>query len=549
MTENINYNLENTNKEKGYEETNKKVDEAISELSKMDSIKYLPLPRGIGTAKQLSDFLRENNIRNLKKIRGNLEKQEQILKIMFPNYEKYEKNRKEELISKLETIDTSIRIKTLEQIRERFFSEEIQKIKEQLRLIILSKDKKEIKKHIKELINKMEEFGIGYYDNNKYNKSRNIAPIFWSNGGDGDGKLSKNNEYNLKAEHYYYDDNERMSILWNIVENAIKYTGKLDIDGTYCKEMFEKGGHIPYDKLLSEVWVETMPIEDITNGELRIEFGQNINGRKANEVFFATDAVLAVSELPILLDRIAQHNIENPGNEVYLKNVGVSLNEINSGKFEDISGRYGKGENSESKNNEGANLIIVEAVERDEVSSEILQEHNKTVLSLKYLILKREKQRLKKCIKRLEKEENKEKTLEDLNIDSWSDNENEQHNFIEKARKKQEIDYSIEKDLKQKNFSTDEEKESFIKERKKELKEEFKTKKFLVDKSEEDDFIKWTAKHQEELEKKEEEKVKSLQDKIKEILEQGEQNIGKSQTQLVSERGEESKNQASEIMV
>lgn len=106
------------------------------------------------------------------------------------------------------------------------------------------------------------------------------------------------------------------------------------------KKMYEQANsegipeHIPYDRLLSELWVEEMPLDSSLNGRVRIEFGQNnISKAKERNVYLKTDNVLAVLEFPILLDKIAQHNIDmdlagTPRKKVYLENIGVSINKI-----------------------------------------------------------------------------------------------------------------------------------------------------------------------------------------------------------------------------
>ena len=115
-------------------------------------------------------------------------------------------------------------------------------------------------------------------------------------------------------------------ILWEIFPNIFNelaeieenkvFKVKEELNDTYIKKMYEQANsegipeHIPYDRLLSELWVEEMPLDSSLKGRVRIEFGQNnISKAKERNVYLKTDNVLAVLEFPILLDRIAQHNI------------------------------------------------------------------------------------------------------------------------------------------------------------------------------------------------------------------------------------------------
>lgn len=317
-----------------------------------------------------------------------------------------------------------------------------------LKKIVLSKDKAEIKENIRELMENLNRFGVTFHDDSLYEDESIVrAPILWSNAKNF-GLLNRD-RYNPNTYYYYYSNNKVMMVLWNIIGNAVKIQDKIEINGTYCREMFELGriiradpiSHIPYDRLLSEIWVETMPLDDILNKELVIEFGQNSPLFNENGVFFATDSVMSVSELPILLDRIAKHNLDIDlgiavGEKIYLEKTGISKKQIKDGTQEDIKDDINRG------------FIVVKKVKRD-LGGNISKEYIRVPIELRYLILKLEKRRLKKIITKLEKseevitEENilTEAVKENSNIQNSFDNEEQQHNFIERARQKQEINY------------------------------------------------------------------------------------------------------------
>lgn len=417
--------------------------------------------------------------------------------------------------------------------KERIKTKEKDEIINILESIFLSRNKPEIKEHIGRFIKKMKDLGLPFYY-----KPDPKAPVFWSNLGSND-ELLKNKEYNSKVNHYHYSDNKPMMILWDFIECCIMDAGELNFENTYCLKMFRECGgidtskgrgiklpknHIPYDKLLSEIWVETMPLDDIINGEFRIEFGQNIQGRSKDEVFFATDSVMATAELMILLRRINEYNKKmdlegTPKKKISLENKGISIEEIITGNFKNINERYGKDQNGKFKNNKGAGYVLIKGVVRDpNQDGKIVEESIITPIKLQYLSLKYDKKILKEYDRRIKR--NKERTPEDIRkeIHDLYSSEKKQHNFMEKARRGQEVNYLIYKELKENNhsFSTEEEKNSFIKKRRKELKRKFETGKSLINEDEENDYIEWVAKNQDELIKKEEEKISILKTELME---------------------------------
>lgn len=184
-----------------------------------------------------------------------------------------------------------------------------------------------------------------------------------------------------------------------------------------------------------------MPLDSSLKGRVRIEFGQNnISKAKERNVYLKTDNVLAVLEFPILLDRIAQHNINmdlagTPEKKVYLENIGVSAEEIINEKYKSIDERYAEG-----KDNPGTGYLLLRKAERGE-NGEITRTSINTPIQLRYLILKLEKQRLKEINQRLDK--TKKITKEDIKIENqqWDNSfntEEQQHTFLERVRKKQE---------------------------------------------------------------------------------------------------------------
>lgn len=337
-------------------------------------------------------------------------------------------------------------LKNQENLQE--FAEDSSK-KEQLvpilRSIILAPDKENIKNSLKEFIEKLKDFGI------KLGKeSEDDIPILWSNGRPGNVFIT--DEYNKKHSHYGDTDSPIFRVLWNImpkVFSKMEALGKEKFNGTYCQEMLNLGNsigvnHIPYDRLLSELWVEEMPLNTILKGDVRVEFGQNREEEskksKAEKAYLTTDSVLSLSELPILLDRIAQHNVNmdlvgTPNEKVYLENIGVSEDEIISGNYKDIKERY-----SEDRDNPNAGCIVLRKVERS-LDGKISTEFIRTPVKLKFMILKLEKQRLKEIEKRLGKIE--EITIERIirensDITNSFSSEKRQHAFVEKVRQKTE---------------------------------------------------------------------------------------------------------------
>ncbi len=486
--------------------------------------------------------------------------------------------------------------------------EEREEVNETLKLIILSRDKTGIKKHIKKLIEILKKLNVPFVDENSYNqkdKSKPKAPVLWSNGmpnnvlvGDG------SNKYNLKIN--YYDDRGSLvfRILWSIIKEAIMRTGELNIDNTYCQELFKECNgdiiiengktkevvlkkHVPYDKFLSELWVEEIPLDIILRNEIRLEFGQNdsyirrrdktLIKRDKDKVYFATDSVMSMSELPILLDRIAKYNIEmelagTPEKKIYLENVGVSIDEVISGNYKTISERYGEG-----KDNENAGYVILKKIERSGPHGDASKESIMVPIKLKLMILKLEEQRLTEIEEELDSLKEKivkewimtngkiSRMLMEKNSSLKNSfvSEEQQNNFIEEIKREQEIAYLNDKDFIQSQIElverdTDNSKYSIydyassddeieisdneeiekIKERKEKLLEnreiqrqkkeqrekEEKEKLSLIDKSEEEDFIRSTTSYQDERIRMGEIKVKNhieaLRNEIKEIRRQ-----------------------------
>lgn len=249
-----------------------------------------------------------------------------------------------------------------------------------LEKVVLLKDKPEIKKNLKELIEKLKKFGEEIYTG-----SETSMPVLWSNGRP--ESMLENSNYNSEFHHHDDTASPLFRILWEIMGN-LTHDDSYFIKDSYCHQLYDSGAaigveHIPYDRLLSEIWVEEIPLDAIFKGNIRIEFGQNKEGYEAEKIYSVTDSVMILSELPILLDRIAKHNIDmdlagTPEKKVYLENIGVSLDEIISGKYKTISERYGNG-----RNNEGAGWIVLRKVKRDRYSEdgEIYGEYTKLLLN------------------------------------------------------------------------------------------------------------------------------------------------------------------------
>ena len=306
-----------------------------------------------------------------------------------------------------------------------------EQLKPILKEIILSKDKNGIKENLKNLIKKLKEFGVKIESNSEEsNSKKNSYPVLWSNGRP-DNEF-ENESYNSQKDHFDDEASPLFGILWEIFPNIFNklaeieenkvFKVKEELNDTYIKKMYEQANsegipeHIPYDRLLSELWVEEMPLDSILKGEIRIEFGQNNQSNiKEKKIYSPTDSVLSVSELPILLDRIAQHNINmdlagTPEKKVYLENIGVSAEEIINEKYKSIDERYAEG-----KDNPGTGYLLLRKAERGE-NGEISKTSISTPIQLRYLILKLEKQRLKEINQRLDK--TKKITKEDIKIET-----------------------------------------------------------------------------------------------------------------------------------
>lgn len=248
---------------------------------------------------------------------------------------------------------------------------------------------------------------------NKKRKIKKEKGIFW---------IQKNRKlYEAKKE----------AILENI-RNSTKdsYHYKMAEEG---RNKYNNIDHIPYDKFLSELWVEEISPENIS--KVRIEFGQNRSDNNISKynVFVPTDSVMSVSELPVLLNLIAKHNIDmdlkgEPDKKIYLDNIGVSENEAINMKYEKIEDRYGEG-----RDNKNSGCLVLKKINRNSNDQDL----NYVPVKLKYLILKAEKQRLRKIEERLE--ETKDKSLEQINNELGNSlkSESKQAKMVERVRKRQ----------------------------------------------------------------------------------------------------------------
>lgn len=341
-----------------------------------------------------------------------------------------------------------------------------------LKLMLLSETKNDLKIHSKELIEKLEEFGMTVYP-----KSKDDIPLLWTNGRP--NNVFEDKFYNSEVGHYQDEDSPIFKVLWNIIPKFLYPEGEIEIyhpgvpiedldfeeefdpkeelnlgyekerlnkiyeiiKNTCCFKLRKLGIkyysdnlHIPYDRFLSELWVEEISPKNIS--KIRIEFGQNRLDQYASKrgVCIPTDSVLSISELPVLLNIIAKHNIDmdlkgEPKKKIYLDNIGVSENEAVNMKYSKIKDRYGEG-----RDNENTGCLVLKKVNRE---SDI-QDINYVPVKLKYLILKLEKRRLKKIEKSLK--ETKDKSLEQINNelgDSIKSKLKKQNKMIEKVRTKQ----------------------------------------------------------------------------------------------------------------
>lgn len=328
-----------------------------------------------------------------------------------------------------------------------------------LKSIILAKNKEEIKKNLKLFIGKLKEFGMTVY--NEHSGSETDVPILWSNGRP--ENVFEDSIYNKGVRHYE-DINSTIfyNVLWKIMPiiiNPYERNSQIKFDkskmeeetrDTYCFKMRELStnfnktdSHILHDRLLSELWVEEMPIDIILKGGIRVEFGQNDPNRKRRDVFSTTDSVMSVSELPILLDRVAQYNVDmdlagTPDKKIYLENIGVSEDEIISGNYKSIKERYGK-----DRDNPNAGYILLKKAERDS-KGEISKESVRIPIQLRLMILDLGKQRLKEIKRRVDKVEEittERVREENQKISNSFNDEEKQHIFIEKLRQKQEKNF------------------------------------------------------------------------------------------------------------
>lgn len=216
-----------------------------------------------------------------------------------------------------------------------------------LKKIVLSKDKVEIEENIKELMESLDRFEVKFYDEGLYeDKLKARTPILWSNSTD--LGFPRPSEYDLNSYHYYLENNGLIVSTWKIIGEAVKLVHDHEFKDTYCWEISEAVNNVLLARLMSEIWIKTIPLKDILNKELVIEFGQNSLLFDKNKVFSTTDSTMSVSELPILLDRIAKHNLDIDlgiavGEKIYLEKTGVSKKQIKNGEQEDIEYNSNKG--------------------------------------------------------------------------------------------------------------------------------------------------------------------------------------------------------------
>lgn len=81
------------------------------------------------------------------------------------------------------------------------------------------------------------------------------------------------------------------------------------------EEIYREYSHIPYDKILSELWIKLLSNNQLRN--IKIEFGQNTDnfGRnselgKSTVASINPDNIMTNNELPILLARVAKFNLD-----------------------------------------------------------------------------------------------------------------------------------------------------------------------------------------------------------------------------------------------
>ncbi|MDR2777451.1 MAG: hypothetical protein LBB24_01625 [Rickettsiales bacterium] len=131
-------------------------------------------------------------------------------------------------------------------------------------------------------------------------RKRNDVAL-WTNWGLKD--ISENEEYSQ-----YIDDNSSclFSHLWFITRMYIDDENfKESAFFNELREECEGQGHIPYDKILSEIFVES--IDENKLGNVRIEYGQNRDVPKEEDVINARN-VFFNNELPVFLAGSAKYN-------------------------------------------------------------------------------------------------------------------------------------------------------------------------------------------------------------------------------------------------
>ncbi len=401
--------------------------------------------------------------------------------------------------------------------------------------IILSKDETDIKKHFKELIGKLKEklererlkktdeekeivkkVGDAFYKEDVfkyyyrfYNPDGKVeqnthilkAPILFVEDNDPNGEtnlvyfvsslLPMSSDYNSEVQHYSYlatvlsDVEEVMKRMVNIAKNE---SYKNYFKNTYFYKTLEQSEDnsiesVPYYKfLLSELFIEEIPKEDIDTNSVRIEFGQTDSRKRSKDkVSLATGSTLAFC-ISKLADRIAQSNVNmilsnNLDKKIYLENTGVSADEIIEGNYKHIERYEGK-----DKINKDAGYIVVEKAEYGP-DGKIYRKSTRVPVKLELPIVKLEERRLEKIREKLTElltilknpeeqgfEENREKFAEleekitkewimtngkmakilmeeNSNIENSFDNEKQRHSFIEEIRREQEIAYIDNKDF------------------------------------------------------------------------------------------------------
>lgn len=179
---------------------------------------------------------------------------------------------------------------------------------QQIVKIYESKDKEELKNAYREL------FAIAQ-STPKIEVQKRTKPILWTASGLSHAFERPENKdlLELKFEEYYSDSElVPFKLAWRIMESIgiAKFNEDVQV-GTIIKEILalskEEYGHIEYDKILSELFVEEIPVESLR--DVRIAYGQDISNRKKSQQGIVQDHIFASFELPCLLARVAKYNV------------------------------------------------------------------------------------------------------------------------------------------------------------------------------------------------------------------------------------------------